>query len=463
MNNELKPYPEYKDSGFEWIGNIPKNWGYMKLKRIASVELSNIDKKSRDNEIDVVLCNYVDVYYNNIITPDLNFMKATAKQSQIDKFKLRKGTVLITKDSETPNDIGVPAWVSENMENVICGYHLAQIKPSEKVIGKYLFYMLLSSKVNEQLHSLANGVTRYGISKSDIENSVFLVPKQEIQKSIINFLDQKTSEIDALISDKEKLITLLEEKRQAVITETVTKGLDPNVKMKDSGIEWIGEIPEHWEVVKLKHLSNHSFKYGANESAESDNPNQPRYIRITDLTDEGNLKNETFKSLPFNIAEKYPVEKGDILFARSGATVGKTYIHKSDEVASYAGYLIRYRPSKKIALPEYIYYFTKSLIYREWIERSLIQATIENISAEKYANLKIPLTNTNEQGKIIKFLNEYYAETDDVLNHLNKQITKLKEYRESLIYEAVTGKIDLRNYGEEPELLVAERGEPYGN
>jgi len=274
-----------------------------------------------------------------------------------------------------------------------------------------------------------------------------LTPSINEQKAIANFLDQKTAVIDDLIADKEKLIELLQEKRQAIITEAVTKGLNPNVKMKDSGIEWIGEIPEHWRIVRLKFLKTSPFQYGANEPAEMDDPQLPRYIRITDINEKGDLREDTFKSLSWESAQPYLLKDGDILFARSGATVGKIFMYRGElGPACYAGYLIRFKPDKSKVNSYYIYYYTLSKVYEEWIKQNIIQATIQNVSAEKYGNLQVPLPPLEEQKGIVKYLNDKIEEIDILVESIYVQIQKLKEYRQSLISEAVTGKIDVRDY-----------------
>ncbi|WP_164219259.1 restriction endonuclease subunit S [Virgibacillus sp. YIM 98842] len=446
---ELKAYPEYKNSGFEWVGDVPTDWQYTKLKRIASVELSNIDKKSRENEIDVLLCNYVDVYYNDIITSELSFMQATAKQTQINKFKLKREDVLITKDSETADDIGVPAWVEQDMENVICGYHLAQIRSSRYLIGKFLFYMLASTTLNSQLHSLANGVTRFGISKGDIENSIYLIPDVKTQKAIINFLDSRTSQIDALISDKERLIKLLEEKRQAIITETVTKGLDPNVKMKDSGNGWIGEVPEHWGVGKIKYFSE--MKTGATPSRNnldyweggtinwmsSGEINQEYIYHVNNKITELGFKSSSTSLLPINTVM--------IALNGQGKTKGKAAILKVKSTCNQS--LVGFICDGKNLHYLYLYYFLKSK-YRD-IRGLVGDGLRDGISLGLLKTLYISLPSYDEQVKIVK---EIVSQEQDILKTIEiikEQISKLKEYRESLIYEAVTGKIDVRDYATE--------------
>ncbi|MCP8951681.1 restriction endonuclease subunit S [Bacillus safensis] len=425
---------------------LPDGWKTHRLKEISKVNLSNVDKKSHDGEKVVKLCNYVDVYYNHTISDKIDFMIATASDEQIRKLTLKKDDVILTKDSESPSDIGIPTWVKEDIPEVVCGYHLALIRPNVNVVtGLYLYYLLYSYGFKEHFWISAKGVTRFGISKGDIQNIQLLIPPIELQNKITRYLKEKDLLIDKLIKKKENLIMLLQQQRQSIITEAVTKGLNPNVKMKDSGVEWIGEIPEHWDTKKIKYLIQEKLLYGANESAELEDEKLPRYIRITDIDELGNLKNETFKSIPLDIANKYVVKKGDILLARSGATVGKSYIHKEEKEASYAGYLIKLR-ARTLELAEYIYYFTNSSLYKQWINSILIQATIQNVSAEKYANLSIPVPNDENEIKSI-LLNIKFKEKEilEVINKLKEQIEKLKEYRQSLIYEAVTGKIDVRD------------------
>ncbi|MFM6159332.1 MAG: restriction endonuclease subunit S, partial [Sphaerospermopsis kisseleviana] len=249
--------------------------------------------------------------------------------------------------------------------------------------------------------------------------------------------------IDDLIAKKETLIEKLDEKRTSLISHAVTKGLDVNVPMKDSGIEWLGAIPEHWEVTRFKFLLSEPFKYGANEAAEINDPNLPRYIRITDVKDDGSLRDDTFRSLPENIAKDYLLEEGDILLARSGATVGKTFIYrKSWGKAAYAGYLIRGRVSGQNN-SDFIYKFLQSKFYWDWVNSIFIQATIQNISAEKYANLSISIPPLQEQQKIANYLDYKTKQIDDLIAKKETLIEKLDEKRTSLISHAVTKGLDV--------------------
>ena len=207
---------------------------------------------------------------------------------------------------------------------------------------------------------------------------------------------------------------------------------------KDSGIEWLGKIPTRWDAKRLKFLVAEPLKYGANEAAELTDPDLPRYIRITDVKDDGNLRDETFRSLPEDIAKDYLLEEGDILLARSGATVGKTFIYElSWGKAAYAGYLIRARMSDEVN-SRFVYHFLQSNSYLEWVKSIFIQATIQNISAEKYANLWLPVPQIEEQRSIARFLDYKTAQIDALIAKKETLLKKLAEKRTALISQAVT-------------------------
>ncbi|SFE50806.1 restriction endonuclease subunit S [Thermophagus xiamenensis] len=210
-------------------------------------------------------------------------------------------------------------------------------------------------------------------------------------------------------------------------------------KYKDSGIEWIGEIPISWEIASLKYLLNSPLQYGANESAELDDKTLPRYIRITDFGDDGKLKDETFKSLPLDKAEGYYLKNNDILFARSGATVGKTFQFKNyNGVACFAGYLIKASPNKNKVSSDFLYYFTKSNSYTSWKDSIFNQATIQNIGADKYKELKVVLPSLSEQTAIASFLDHKTTQIDSLIEKKEQLIEKLKLQRQAIINEAVT-------------------------
>jgi type I restriction enzyme, S subunit len=285
--NRYPHYPAYKPSGINWLGKIPEHWKERQLKYIANVTNSNVDKHTKEDEEPVLLCNYVDVYYNEYITDALDFMKATATEDEKARFQLKEGDVIVTKDSESWNDIAVPAHVSEYIDNLLCGYHLALIRPSSQVYGKYLFRAFQASGINDQFRVAATGITRYGLGKYSLENALFPLPPLEEQRAIAVFLDEQTAVLDNLISEKQALIGLLQEKRAAVISRAVTQGLDTAVALKDSGVDWIGRVPAHWDVVKIRHLTQ--VKRGASPRPIDDpkyfnDEGEYSWVRIADVT-----------------------------------------------------------------------------------------------------------------------------------------------------------------------------------
>lgn len=206
---------------------------------------------------------------------------------------------------------------------------------------------------------------------------------------------------------------------------------------KPSGIDWIGEIPSHWKIAPLKRNLIEPLMYGANEPAESDNTDFPRYIRITDIDPNGNLKTETFKSLEPSKAKAYLLKKGDVLFARSGATVGKTYIFEENYNACFAGYLIKATCSKALH-PKFLYNYTLSGEYENWKNSIFIQATIQNIGADKYSLLPIPVPPLSEQEAIATWLDEKCGEIDTAIAKVDREIELIDELKQSEISRVVT-------------------------
>ena len=216
-----------KDSGVEWIGEIPEHWEVKRLKYLSKIELSTVDRHTKDNEQKVLVCHYPDVYNNEKITSDTSLNSGTCTIQEFEKFKLKKDDVLITKDSETADDIGVPTYVTDDLERTVCGYHIAQITTDKtKLLGGFLFRFIQTDKTSGYFEAYTNGITRYGMRTSVPENLFVPYPKKEEQKQIENFLDKETKQFDELISKSQSQVNLLQEKRQAIITSAVTGKID---------------------------------------------------------------------------------------------------------------------------------------------------------------------------------------------------------------------------------------------
>lgn len=221
----LEPSVKTKDSGIKWLGEIPVHWSLIKLKFVAEVAASNVDKKSYEGEIPCLLCNYTDVYYNETITNEIEFMPATASAEQVKKFSLRTGDVIITKDSESPEDIGVPAYVPKKLDGVVCGYHLSVIR-SEKIDGKYISRLIASHYIKSNFAVLANGLTRYGLGQYAINNIYLPIPPKEEAVKISEYIEETCSKVDGLIAQAKESIALLIERRSALVAAAITGQID---------------------------------------------------------------------------------------------------------------------------------------------------------------------------------------------------------------------------------------------
>lgn len=421
---KYKTYPKYKPSGLEWIGEIPEGWEVRKLKWISLIQNSNVDKKKDSSELSVLLCNYVDVYKNEFITNDIDFMEATASLPEIKKFNLKKDDVIITKDSEDWNDIAVAAYcVSNDYDKIICGYHLAQIRPREKIIsGKYLFRLFQSYGINTQFKVKANGITRFGLNLNSITSTIFILPPLPEQTAIADFLDRETEKIDRASEKQRKLIELLKEKRSALITHAVTKGLDPNAKMKPSGIEWIGEIPVGWEVRKIKWTTNFI------KSGEG--------IKKENLTEHGIYPVYGGNGL-IGFCDLHNHRGPIIIIGRVGALCGNVHYIENEVYITDNALIIDILQFIKI---KYYYFLLLSLNLNDFASQNaqpLITGTL-------IKNIMAPLPPLPEQSAIADFLDRETAKIDELIKKIEKQIELFNEYRQSLITAAVTGKIDLR-------------------
>ena len=208
---------------------------------------------------------------------------------------------------------------------------------------------------------------------------------------------------------------------------------------KDSGVQWLGEIPGHWECTSLGRVLYEKLQYGASESGDLEYTNDSmRYIRITDITLDGKLKKDCCKYLSSEIGKNYPVRKGDVLLARSGATVGKAFIYNEDNEACYAGYLIKASIQQDKVVPTFFFYFTQTSQYDEWKNRIFIQATIQNISAEKYTRMKLCIPPLSEQHSIVSYLDAKCGKIDEWVTKKQKEVEHLQELKQRVIADAVT-------------------------
>lgn len=420
----MQKYSKYKDSGVKWLGEIPSHWEVVKSKYLWKESFA-VSDSGREKLLSVS-------QYDGV-TPT----KSDSRSESLKGYKIvSKNDLVINIMLAWMGGLGVSKYEGI-VSPAYCIYKLC-----DSSNPRFLHFLYKTPLYLAEFARRSSGVipSRWRMYTDDFGQVLSLLPPRKEQDAIVSYLDSVTSKIDEAIAQQQKMIDLLNERKQIIINDAVTKGLDPKAKMKDSGIDWIGQIPEHWKIRKLKFLLKVNLMYGANESAESDDPSFPRYIRITDIDEDGCLKSDTFRSLPPIKAEPYLLDKGDLLFARSGATAGKTYLFNEDIKACFAGYLIK-ASLKDIMMPEYLNYYTKSGVYDNWKKSIFIQATIPNIGADKYANLLVTLPSKKEQRDIIKYLDLEVGKVNRVVSECKEKIALLQERKQIIINDVVTGKV----------------------
>ena len=452
----LPAYPNYKPSGVEWLGDVPEYWHTKRLKGAATYWVSNVDTVPADDEVPVRLCNYTDVYYHDHVSPGMGLMETTATPDEIRRFGLKVGDVVMTKDSEEWSDIAVPALVVESAPDLVCGYHLAIVRSNEQVlIGRFLLRAFQACAVNQQFQVAATGVTRYGLPKSAIGEAWLPLPSPVEQCAIADFLDRETVKIDTLVAKKRTLIDRLKEKRTALISRTVTRGLspdaaraaglDPHPKLKPSGIDWLGDVPEHWDLQKLGHIS--TVVRGASPRPAGDQ----RYfdgdfipwITVGELTKDSTLYlTSTETMLTFEgAALSRMMSQGTLVLTNSGATLGVPKVLAISGCANDG--VVAFEHLRRDANSLYLFYFLASITdnLRDRVRQGSGQP---NLNTDIVRALVAPFPPASEQRAIVEYLVSKTAEIDGMIAKVETAIERLHEYRTALITAAVTGKIDVR-------------------
>jgi len=424
---------EMKYSGVEWMEDIPATWDmirfkdkYQSIKEIAgessteyerlALTLNGVIKRPKDDSEGLQPKAFDG--YQILRENDFVFKMIDLQNISTSRVGLSPYTGLVS-----------PAYIRFRSKN-------------KNQFNKYVYFYLMSMYYNCVFNSLGGDGVRSALNASDMGMLMIPSPSEHEQRLIVEAIERKIEKVDALIANQEAQIEKLKAYKQSLITEVVTKGLDPNVPMKDSGVEWIGNIAANHSVWKLKFMLSEPMMYGANESGESKSEHSARYIRITDITADNSLKDdENNLYLANDKAEPYILSDKDILFARSGGTVGKSFMYREEYGRSaFAGYLIKAKCNQKKLIPEYLLYYTQSSLYEIWKNMIFIQATIQNIGANKYSNMEMVVMPIAEQKEMVDYLDEKCSKVDSLIAIKNAKIEKLSQYKKSLIYEYVTGK-----------------------
>lgn len=447
MTNNLHKYPAYKPSGVEWLGEIPEHWEVRKLKVITSFINRGVTP------------NYVESSNYKVINQatfskgyfDLQNIKFTKEKdfSGLNSYKgiVEKNDILLA--STGGGVLGKVAFVDFDDNTFQADSHVTIIRGAEpEFASKYYYYILSIS------YDLINGILAQGstnqteLQRDWLRDFKLPVPSFKEQTAIANFLDRKTALIDQAIAQKERLIELLKERKQIIIQNAVTKGLDPNVKMKDSGVEWIGEIPEHWKVKRFRYVFN--LGKGLTITKENLQDNGIACVNYGEIHSkygfEVNPEIHELKCVDKEYLKSSPnalLKHGDFVFADTSEDIegsgNFTYLNSSQK--TFAGYHTVIARPKLFVNSRFLAYSFDSLSFRNQIRNKVKGVKVYSITQSILSEPFVWLPTLKEQKEIVEFLDKKCVSYDQSINLNVKQIDKLKEYKSTLIDSAVTGKI----------------------
>ena len=431
---QFKQYPSYKNSGVEWLGKVPEHWRIVRTKDIfnhrkeEALDDDEIVTAFRDGQVTLRKNRRTDGFTNSL--------KEHGYQH------INSGDLVIHEMDAFAGAIGV----SDSSGKSTPVYTVCYAK-NENINHHFYSHFFRTMAKTGFINSLAKGIrVRSTEFRWNESRNVYLAePPKADQEKIVSFLDTETARIDNLIAKQEKLIELLEEQRKSIISHAVTKGLNPNAPMKDSGVEWLGEVPEHWDVAVVKR----AFIVKLGKMLQPDQKDETdvikKYLKASNLTWDGvkDIDNEMWFSK--NDLKKLKLEIGDLLVAEGG-DVGKSCIFDSNEEFYYQNSVNRVRGQKNNA-NKFLYYWLFTLKYSGYIDILCNKSTIAHFTAEKLNETILLLPDSVEQNEIIAYLERENGKINQLILKQQSLIEKLKEYRASIISHAVTGKIDVREFG----------------
>lgn len=417
-------------------GEIPVDWEYANLAKVLKTLESGMRPKGGVNAKTEGIPSFGGenikpgggVIYDNLNKITLEFYKS------MHKGILRNNDILINKDGAWTGKLGF--YNSISYEKAAINEHLFIIRGEPSlIIQKFLYYILLSPVGQNKLKRIITGSAQPGLNSSFAKHFLLPLPPLSEQKRIADIL----SSVDEAIEKTQAVIDQTVILKKGLMQELLTRGI-PGRHKKYKKTE-IGEIPEDWEVVKLANLLINKPEYGANSPANDYNKNLPRYIRITDISESGELLEDNIRSIDNEPAKNYLLSKGDFLFARSGATVGKTYLYDAkDGLCAFAGYLIRFKVNSEKLLPEFLFHITHGSQYLMWVEGILRAGAQPNINASEYSHFRIQLPSIEEQQEIIGIL-----ESSNKIIKLNQCIIEeTKIIKSALMQVLLTGKVRVK-------------------
>lgn len=436
-------YPAYKDSGVEWLGEVPQNWSVYSLKRTVDGCVNGLwgDEPDGENDIAVIRVADFERSFSTVGLDKLTYRSITPKERQSRLIK--SGDLLIEKSGGGEKTLVGCVVLFTHEFDAITSNFVARMRPLAEFDSQFLCYAfgnLYQGRVN---YPSVKQVT--GIQNLDAESYLqerFCFPTRVEQTQIARFLDHETARIDALIAEQQRLIELLKEKRQAVISHAVTKGLDPTVPMKDSGVEWLGEVPEHWNVVAIKWLSpvlRGASPRPIDDPKYFDETGEYAWVRIADVSaSDGTLRETTQTLSALGASLSVKIEPGDMFLSIAG-TVGKPCITQI-KACIHDGFV--YFPSLKIDNKFLYRIFEVGTCYGGLGK----MGTQLNLNTDTVGGIQVGVPPDSEIARILENIDHQSSAFDSLISEAAKGVELLQERRSALISAAVTGKIDVRNW-----------------
>ena len=432
----MKGYNDYKNSGVSWIGEIPENWLNVRLKLISSITKGKKPSKDYENSLEGLL-PYLSMEYLRNKTEEPIYADPNEKNIVL----VDEGDILILWDGSKAGEI-------VRAKKGVLSSTMAKIEIYDnRFDANYLNYLLQLGEKHIQANTIGMGIPH--VNGNVLKDLMMLLPTSKEQTQIAAFLDYKTNLIDATIEKKKRLIELLKEKRQAVINEAVTKGLNPNVPMKDSGVEWLGEIPEHWKFQKAKRNTYMKGRIGWQGLKQEEFIDEGPYL-ITGMNfKDGVIRWDEVYHITkerYDEAPEIQLKNGDVLMTKDG-TIGKLlYVDNLPGPASLNSHLLVLRCIDNSYIPKYLYYQLMTNLFSVHVELNKTGTTFFGITQEAVGRFKMLLPPVSEQQGIVDYIENQISIFDRSVNKIELIIENLKAYRQSLISEAVTGKIDVRDW-----------------
>lgn len=443
-------YPKYKDSGVEWLGEVPEHWVFTRIRFLLLNGFDGLKIGPFGSQLKSEILNDEGAYkvygQENVINENFSCGDRyidDGKFLELSVYEIKPGDLLITMMGTSGRCDVVPA----DIEQGIMDSHLLRIRVNNKVKAKFVRLLIDQAYyVATQVQLAGKGSIMQGLNSSIVKDLLLIVPPLPEQTLIAKFLDLETAKIDELVAEQKRLIELLKEKRQAVISHTVTKGLNPDAPMKPSGIEWLGEVPGHWEVKKLKYITNRIID-GTHFTPTYISDGIP-FLRVTDIQTQSidiNQVNFIPKEEHLELIKRCKPEKGDILLSKNG-TIGITKVIDWDWGFSIFVSLCLIKPQRDHLYPYFFCYQFSSEAVKQQIDDSTKQTSVINLHLEKIKELVVINPQLPEQEEIVGYLDQETAKIDELVSESERAIEILQERRTALISAAVTGQIDVRSW-----------------